>query len=258
MAGSRRLARRILDRRACPPRETWRRCWLAPRPRTLVLMKIDPAGVPFVAAAAIPALVLAVLHLYLPAAVLFLLTLALVFFFRDPERHASAGPDSVLAPADGRVMMAGAPSLAAALAGDWTQISIFLSPLDVHVNRIPVSGRVSRVDYRPGRCYAAYRAEATSENERSEVWIEDGSRTVVCRQITGVLVRRVVCRAKPGDQVRAGERFGVMKFGSRIDLFLPSGTRLLVGVGDRVRAGETELALLPRSAPANGEPASGR
>jgi phosphatidylserine decarboxylase len=220
-------------------------------------MKIDPAGVPFVSAAAVPALVLAALHLYLPAAVLSLLTLALIFFFRDPERHASFGPDSVLSPADGRVMVAGAPSAAAAIAGEWTQVSIFLSPLDVHVNRIPVSGRVSSVEYRPGRCRAAYRAEATSENERCEVWIDDGSRQVVCRQITGVLVRRVVCRAKPGDEVRAGERFGVMKFGSRIDLFLPAGTRLLVGVGDRVRAGETELARLPRAAGA-GDAASGR
>jgi phosphatidylserine decarboxylase len=221
-------------------------------------MKIDQAGVPFVAAAAIPAVALAALHLLLPAALLLLLTLALIFFFRDPERHGPSGPDSVLSPADGRVMVAGPSSAAAGLAGEWTQVSIFLSPFDVHVNRIPVSGRVSRVDYRPGRCRAAYRAEATSENERSEVWIDDGSRTVVCRQITGVLVRRVVCRAKPGDDVRAGERFGVMKFGSRIDLFLPAGTRLLVGVGDRVRAGETVLAQLPRPVGAERESAGGR
>jgi phosphatidylserine decarboxylase len=155
-------------------------------------------------------------------------------------------------------MVAGPSTAAAALAGEWTQISIFLSPLDVHVNRIPVAGRITKVDYRPGRCRAAYRAEATSENERSEIWIDDGRRTVVCRQITGVLVRRVVCRAKPGDDVRAGERYGVMKFGSRIDLFLPGGTRVLVGVGDRVRAGETVLAELPHTAEAKGQPASGR
>lgn len=209
-------------------------------------MKIDRAGIPFVVAAAIPALALLVLRLFVPGALLALLALVLVFFFRDPERHAPSGPDFVVSPADGRVMMAGPASAWAALAGEWTQVSIFLSPLDVHVNRIPVTGKIARVEYRPGRYHAAYRPEATSENERSEVWIDDGSRTVVCRQITGVLVRRVVCRVKPGDEVRAGDRLGVMKFGSRIDLFLPVGTRLLVGVGDRVRGGETVLAELPR------------
>jgi phosphatidylserine decarboxylase len=170
----------------------------------------------------------------------------MAFFFRDPDRQPLAtGPNVVVSPADGRVMVAGAPQPAAAPgAGPWQQISIFLNPLDVHVNRLPVSGRVTKVDYRKGRCLAAYRPEATMENERSEVWIDGAGRTVVCRQITGVLVRRVVCRARPGDQVQAGDRYGVMKFGSRIDLFLPADSRLLVGVGDRVRGGETILAEL--------------
>jgi phosphatidylserine decarboxylase len=141
-------------------------------------------------------------------------------------------------------MVAGAPPPGAAPGGSWTQVSIFLSPLDVHVNRIPVSGTVIRVDYKAGSYRAAYRPEATTENERSEVWIETPACMVVFRQITGVLVRRVVCRVRPGDAVRAGDRMGVMKFGSRIDLFLPAGTPLLVNVGDRVRAGETVLAQL--------------
>jgi phosphatidylserine decarboxylase len=217
-------------------------------------MKIDRAGAPFVAVAAGAALILAGLRLALPAAVLALVAMALLFFFRDPERHPPSGPDLVLSPADGRVMVAGPASAEAALAGEWTQLSIFLSPLDVHVNRVPVSGRVTRVDYRPGRCRPAYQPRATSENERSEVWIDDGRRTIVCRQITGVWVRRVVCRVKPGDEVRAGERLGVMKFGSRIDLFLPVGARLLVGVGSRVRGGETVLAELPRPTAREGNP----
>jgi phosphatidylserine decarboxylase len=141
-------------------------------------------------------------------------------------------------------MVAGPAMASAGLDGDWTQVSVFLSPLDVHVNRVPVSGTVTRVDYRPGRCRAAYRDEATAENERAEVWIDDGRRQVVCRQITGALVRRVVCRLKPGDRVRAGDRLGVMKFGSRMDVFLPAGSHLLAGVGDRVRAGETVVARL--------------
>ena len=217
-------------------------------------MKIDRAGIPFIAAALVLAVVLAAFRLFVGAAPFVVLALALVFFFRDPERQPpSSDPNLVISPADGRVMVAGAPQPNAAPGpGDWVQVSIFLSPLDVHVNRIPVTGRVSRVEYRRGRYHAAYRAEATLENERSEVWIDGPAWTVVCRQITGVLVRRVVCRAKPGDQVQAGQRFGVMKFGSRIDLFLPPGTPLSVAIGDRVRAGETILARLRAGAGAAG------
>ena len=221
-------------------------------------MKIDRAGIPFVAAAVILSLALAGFRLLVPAAVAMLLAVALSAFFRDPERHPPSGLDLVLSPADGRVMVAGPSTVGAAPAGDWTQVSVFLSPLDVHVNRVPVTGKVTRVEYRPGRYRAAYRAEATSENERSEVWIDDGSRTVVCRQITGVLVRRVVCRLHPGDEVRAGDRLGVMKFGSRIDLFLPAGTRLRAKVGDRVRGGETVIGELPSPATHEGERASTR
>jgi phosphatidylserine decarboxylase len=216
-------------------------------------MKIDPAGIPFVAAAAIPAAGLAAFQAFAWSAAFLVLAAAMVFFFRDPDRHpGSDAAGTIVSPADGKVMVAGSPPEGAAPGpGSWTQLSIFLSPLDVHVNRIPVTGRVSRVEYRPGRCRAAYLPEATIENERSEVWIEGRGWTVVCRQITGVLVRRVVCRARPGADVRAGDRLGVMKFGSRMDLFLPAGVRLKVAVGDRVTAGETVVAVLDANA---GEP----
>ena len=207
-------------------------------------MKIDRAGVPFVIAALVPALGLWAFGWFLWSLPFVLLAVALALFFRDPDRTAPASTGLVVSPADGRVMVAGAPPPGAAPGGSWTQLSIFLSPLDVHVNRIPVSGKVTRVDYKPGSYRAAYRPEATIENERSEVWIDASTCVVVFRQITGVLVRRVVCRVRAGDTVRAGDRMGVMKFGSRIDLFLPAGTPLLVGVGDRVRAGETVLAQL--------------
>jgi len=207
-------------------------------------MTIDRAGFPFVAGALIPALGLGASGMWMWALPFVLLAVGLALFFRDPDRAVPASTGLVVSPADGRVMVAGAPPTGAAPAGQWIQLSIFLSPLDVHVNRIPVSGTVTRVDYTPGSFRAAYRPEATTENERNEVWIDASTCTVVFRQITGVLVRRVVCRVRPGDAVRAGDRMGVMKFGSRIDLFLPVGTPLLVGVGDRVRAGETVLAQL--------------
>ena len=128
--------------------------------------------------------------------------------------------------------------------GDWTQISIFLSPLDVHVNRTPTSGRILSVDYRPGRFLPAYRGEAAAENERSEIWIDHAGQTVVCRQVVGLLARRVVCRLVPGTDVRQGQRLGIMKFGSRMDVFLPPDSVLEVEVGDMVRGGETIMSRL--------------
>jgi phosphatidylserine decarboxylase len=170
------------------------------------------------------------------------------FFFRDPERTSPDGDALVLSPADGRVIVAG-PALADAAPprddrAAWQQVSIFLSPMDVHVNRIPASGRVTRVAYTPGKFLPAYRPDAGATNERSEIWIDHHGQTIVARQIVGILARRVVCRARSGDEVRAGDRFGVMKFGSRMDVFLPADARIRVKVGDAVRAGETVIAVL--------------
>ena len=123
-------------------------------------------------------------------------------------------------------------------------MSIFLSPIDVHVNRIPVSGRITKVSLKPGRFLPAYRDDAGSENERSEIWIDHDGRTVVARQIVGILARRVVCRATIGSEVRAGDRFGIMKFGSRMDVFVPEAATLTVKMGDVVRGGETVIAVL--------------
>ena len=132
----------------------------------------------------------------------------------------------------------------AAPPGTWLQISIFLSPMDVHVNRIPASGRVTRVAYSPGRFLPAYRAAAATDNERSEIWIDHGGQMIVARQIVGVLARRVVCRVQAGADVRAGDRFGIMKFGSRMDVFLPPAAEITVQVGQMVRGGETVIAVL--------------
>jgi phosphatidylserine decarboxylase len=117
--------------------------------------------------------------------------------------------------------------------------------MDVHVNRIPASGTITRVSYTPGKFLPAYRPEAAAVNERSEVWIDRGNgETVVARQVVGILARRVVCRAKIGERVRAGQRFGIMKFGSRMDVFLPRSATLKATVGEIVRGGETVIAVL--------------
>jgi phosphatidylserine decarboxylase len=115
--------------------------------------------------------------------------------------------------------------------------------MDVHVNRVPASGRVTRVEHVPGKFLPAYHHDAT-QNERTEVWLDAGGRTIVFRQVVGMLARRIVCRIAPGDDVTAGQRFGVMKFGSRMDVFLPLDATLRVKEGDMVRAGDTVLAEL--------------
>jgi phosphatidylserine decarboxylase len=208
-------------------------------------MRIDPAGWPFVLGAAVLAVVSAVAG-YAAVAVVFAVAVAFfLFFFRDPDRAVTAEPSDVLSPADGRVVLAGpADARSAPPEGRWQQISIFLSPTDVHVNRIPVSGDITRVERRPGRFLPAYRPDAAAENERTEIWLDHQGQTIVFRQVVGVLARRIVCRVDPGAHVRAGERFGVMKFGSRMDVFLPSDATLRVGAGDRVRAAITVVATL--------------
>jgi phosphatidylserine decarboxylase len=142
------------------------------------------------------------------------------------------------------VLVAGPAVAEAAPPGSWQQISIFLSPMDVHINRIPASGRVTEVRYTPGKFLPAYKHDAASANERSEIWIDHDGQSIVARQIVGILARRVVCRAQKGAEVRAGERYGIMKFGSRMDIFLPTTATLKVEVGQTVRGGETVIAVL--------------
>jgi phosphatidylserine decarboxylase len=208
-------------------------------------MLMDRAGVPFVAVPLICALLLGLVRRPGWAVALAAVAGYMLFFFRDPDRQTPSDSDAVVAPADGRVMVAAAPEPGVAPPGQWQQISIFLSPLDVHINRIPFGGRVARVTYHAGRFLPAYRPAAASQNERTEIWIERNSRRVVFRQVVGVLARRIVCRVREGDEVVTGQRFGLMKFGSRMDVFLDPGVGLLVRPGARVRGGETVLARFP-------------
>ena len=207
-------------------------------------MRIDPAGFPFVFGALAAALLAGIALGWLFAIPLVVLAAFFLFFFRDPERQVVAADDVVLSPADGRVLVAGPAEAKAAPPGEWLQISIFLSPMDVHVNRVPVSGRVTHVSFQRGRFLPAYHRDAAATNERSEIRIEHNGRPTVVRQIVGVLARRVVCRAVLGAEVRAGDRYGVMKFGSRMDVFLPTDAELRVKAGDGVRGGETIIAVL--------------
>jgi phosphatidylserine decarboxylase len=200
----------------------------------------------------VPALAAALLGRRRTAISLLALPAGILAFFRDPDRtpdHRQPDPDVVLAPADGRVMYAGPGQDGIAPEGEWQQVSIFLSLFDVHVNRTPAGGRVESVTYRPGKWHAAYRFESATENERSEITLLDTvageERRVVFRQVVGLVARRVVTRVSPGDVLRTGQRIGVMKFGSRMDVFVPPHVELAVSAGDRAVAGESVLARWP-------------
>ena len=209
-------------------------------------MRLDPAGYPFIGGTVALALAAALTVGGVGAVPLLILAAFFTYFFRDPDRQSPPDPRLVLSPADGRVLVAGParPDVAPAGAGAWQQVSIFLSPLDVHVNRTPVGGRVTKVEFRKGKFLPAYHHDAAGYNERSEVWIDHGGVMIVFRQIVGILARRVVCRVKPGDVLASGQRFGIMKFGSRMDVFLPLSATLLVKEGDEVVGGVTGIAEL--------------
>jgi phosphatidylserine decarboxylase len=167
-----------------------------------------------------------------------LLTAFVAFFFRDPERSVPHTLGAIVSPADGRVMEVVDAD------AQTCRVSIFLSVLDVHVNRAPYGGKVRTVSYTPGQFLAAYRHEASLVNEANTVTIEHEGREVAVKQIAGVLARRIVCRVQPGDILARGQRYGLIRFGSRTDVMLPRDAEVVVRVGEKVRAGETILAFL--------------
>lgn len=166
-----------------------------------------------------------------------LLTLGLAFFFRDPRRTLPSDSNIVVAPADGRVTRV--TKVIPEDNSSATLVSIFLSPLDVHVNRAPIAGLIRDVSYVPGKFLMATNEMASTVNEQNALTIEGETITVVCKQIAGILARRVVCWKKKGDRVLLGERFGLIKFSSRTDVILPEQVDVLVTEGSRVQGGTT-------------------
>lgn len=176
--------------------------------------------------------------------VAFSLLLFMFFFFRDPERVIPEGEDIFVSPADGKIVMINEVREDRYLKKDLRMISIFMSPLDVHVNRSPCDGRVKSVIYSPGRFLSAFKHEASRENENITVVLDTGYGDIIVRQIAGFLARRAVCRVKEGDTLKRGDRFGIIKFSSRVDLFLPLNAAIRVRLGEKVKAGETIIAEL--------------
>jgi phosphatidylserine decarboxylase len=202
-------------------------------------------GIPFILVFLVPSLLLAALGFWVGAGLCLALSAFMAFFFRDPERQAPTDGDIVVAPADGRVLDAG-PAEPDNDASP-SQISIFLSPLDVHINRSPIQGEIVDVEYKPGAFHIATRDIASVENEQNIVTVKGPKITVVVRQVAGIMARRLVLWKHTGDRVELGERIGLMKFSSRMDVIIPPNVELLARKGDRVKAGVTVIGRLSPS-----------
>lgn len=172
------------------------------------------------------------------------LTAFVVFFFRDPERTPPPVPGAILSAGDGKVVsIERLDADDEYLEGPGIRVSVFLSVFNVHVNRIPMAGKVDFVDWRTGRFRVAFAVEASKENQQSIIGISNGSSRLIVKQIVGIVARRIACYLSAGDEVSLGQRFGLIRFGSRVDLILPDGVDIRVGVGDRVRGGETVIGV---------------
>ncbi len=170
------------------------------------------------------------------------LTAFIAFFFRNPKRDVPGEADLVVAPADGRIVVVEEGVIAPQTEKVSTKVSIFMSVLNVHINRFPVAGRVKNIVYHPGKFFVASVDKASEHNERNEIVLEDDrGREFTVVQIAGLVARRIVCYLRKSDNCERGDRFGLIRFGSRVDIYMPPDARINVAVGDRVRSGETVL-----------------
>ena len=222
--------------------------------RQAVLVPVNRDGWPFIAAFALISILLGSLISEPLGWLGALATAWCVYFFRDPDRVTPARGNLVVSPADGLVQMiqpAVPPSELGMTPGPLTRVSVFLNVFDVHVNRVPADGVVTRLAYRPGKFFNAALEKASELNERQSVrmTMPDG-REMAFVQIAGLVARRIRCDLKEGQALRAGERFGLIRFGSRVDVYLPSGAQPLVAIGQRMLAGETVIADLASNEPA--------
>jgi phosphatidylserine decarboxylase len=222
------------------------------------VIKFAPEGYPFILGSFLVAVVLSILlfwvrktgssHLVISSfTVAFcffaVLTFFMAFFFRDPDRKVPEGTGLFVSPADGRVMLIKDVFEKDYLNAETREISIFMSPLDVHVNRAPCDGTVIAVKYSPGKYMAAYKEDSSIKNENIVMVLEGKQGRVLVRQVAGFLARRAVCRVKVGDALKRGERYGIIKFSSRLDVYLPMDARIMVKKGEKVKAGETVIAV---------------
>jgi len=205
-------------------------------------MRVAPEGWLFIGIAWLAAIALALLHWWIPLALWLPVAVWVVAFFRDPVRRGPRGDDVILAPADGKIVSVIPIDEPDFLRAPTTRISVFMSVFNVHVNRYPCAGRVAYRFYARGKFGHAMAEKASSDNEQSSLGLETGRGRVLIRQIAGSIARRIVTDHAEGTEVAQGDRLGIIRFGSRVDLFVPTAARVLVEVGQTARAGETVMA----------------
>ena len=206
---------------------------------------VAKAGYPFIIASAFATIVFALLGLTALGLLGILTTGFVVSFFRDPDRVIPSSESLVVSPADGKVIAAGIVDRSPYYEGAALKISIFMSVFNVHINRMPCEGQVTKINYDPGKFFAANLDKASKDNERNAVFLETPEQKKICAvQIAGLVARRIICYLKEGDLVARGQRFGLICFGSRVDVYLPPDTMLMAAVGDGVRAGTSVLGEL--------------
>jgi phosphatidylserine decarboxylase len=208
-------------------------------------MRIAPEGWPFIATALLIAGALAVFRLWIPFGAWMLIAIWVIAFFRDPVRQGPRGDRLVIAPADGKVISVIPMAESTFVGGQATRISIFMNVFNVHVNRYPADGVVEHRDYKAGAFFNAAAEKASAENEQSSVGLKTDYGRVLVRQIAGLIARRIVTDGQKGDSVRQGERMGLIRFGSRVDVFVPLGVQVRAKVGDVTKAGQTVIAEWP-------------
>lgn len=174
----------------------------------------------------------------------FVITVFMVYFFRDPEREIPEGEGLFVSPADGKIILIKDVFEKEHLKADVKEISIFMSPFNVHVNRTPCDGKIKNIQHNKGKFMAAYKDEASFKNENIEMTLKTKYGDILVRQVAGYVARRAVCRANAGDSLKRGERYGIIKFSSRLDVYLPKNTEIKVKLGDRVKAGETVIGVI--------------
>lgn len=207
------------------------------------MFRFAPEGYPFIFVFLFITIVVAFFAKPWIVVILLGLTFFMFFFFRDPERSIPEGNNIFVSPADGKVILIQNVHEERYLKNDATQVSIFMSPFNIHVNRSPCDGTVKLVVYTPGRFLSAFKPEASRENENITMLLETENAKVLVRQVAGFIARRAVCRVKPGDTLKRGERYGIIKFGSRLDVYLPLYTEIKVKLGDKVKGGESILGV---------------
>ena len=216
-------------------------------PHGQISFPIYRAGYPMIFGSAFVTLIFALLGLTGLAIFALIVTFCICGFFRDPDRVIPNKEGAIVSPADGKVIRVGHVENSPFFAGESNKISIFMSVFNVHVNRIPFDGRIKKVNYHPGKFFSANLDKASEKNEHNAVFLETQNGIDMCVvQVAGLIARRIICKVQPGEEVRRGQRFGIICFGSRLDVYLPVNTHIEAAVGDKVKAGTSILGKLER------------